>query len=216
MALAIKATERTTGTRGELNQLRKQGSIPGVVYGKNLTKPLSIAVEEKELLHMLRSHPNAVIELDVTGGGKQPVMMTEVQRDPLSRTVLHIDFHQINMNEEVKTAVRLDVTGESPGVKEGGILQVMLHELEVQCLPNKIPESVDVDISSLAVGENVLVGDLKLPEGVTSRVDGENVVVAVLAPQKELSEEEAEDAAVEANEASERAEEAQRDEVDKE
>ncbi|UVI30357.1 50S ribosomal protein L25/general stress protein Ctc [Paenibacillus spongiae] len=215
MALPIKAAQRTARTRGELNQLRKQGSIPGVVYGKKLMNPLSVEVDEKELLHMLRSHPNAVIELDVAGGEKQPVMMTEVQRDPLSRMVLHIDFHQINMNEEVKTAVRFEVTGESQGVKEGGILQVMLHELDIQCLPNQIPDSIEVDISKLAIGENLLVSDLKLPSGVTARADGDLVVVTILAPQKELSAEEAEDAAVEMKEAEERGEEARMDAVDK-
>jgi large subunit ribosomal protein L25 len=191
----MKAEERFVQSKGDLRQLREQGKVPGVVYGKKISKPTAIAVNEKELLSVLRSHPNAVLEMEIPSAGKQPVMMTAVQRDPLTRHLLHIDFHQINMNEEVKTQVRLDVIGESAGVKEGGVLQVMLHELDIHCLPNRIPESIEVDISGLQVGENVLVSDLKLPEGVQSGIEGEMVVVTVLAPQKDITEEAAEAAA---------------------
>ncbi|GGD99499.1 50S ribosomal protein L25/general stress protein Ctc [Paenibacillus nasutitermitis] len=191
MAITFKAEQRTSGSQGQLRKLRHTGKIPGVVYGKKLENPISISVDEKELLAILRSHPNALLEVDVPGAGKQPVMMTEVQRDSLSRNVMHIDFHQVNMNEEIKAQVRIDLVGEAQGVKEGGILQVLLHEIDVQCLPNAIPDAIEIDVSSLLVGENLLVSDLKLPKNVSTRVDGEQVVVAVLAPQKEEVEPEA-------------------------
>jgi len=191
MSVSLQVQERTARSRGQLRQLRNGGTIPGIIYGKSIANPINIAVSEKELLHLLRTHPNAVLELQV-GSEKQPVMITQVQRDPLSRSVLHIDFHRINMNEEVKAAVRIELVGESQGVREGGILQAMLHEMEVHCLPNRIPESIEVDVSQLQVGENLLVSDLKLPAGVESRLDDDQVVVTVLAPQKEVSEEEAE------------------------
>ncbi|BBH23348.1 50S ribosomal protein L25 [Paenibacillus baekrokdamisoli] len=207
MAILFKAEKRTAGTRGELKKMRQRGIIPGVVYGTKLNNPVNISVNEKELMALLRSHPHALLDMDVPGVGKQPVMMTEVQRDSLSRSVLHIDFHQINMNEAVKTSVRIEMTGDSQGVREGGILQAMLHEIEVLCLPGKIPDVIEVDVTKLQIGENVLVGDLALPEGVTTRLEPEQVVVTILAPQKELTEDEAADQAVKAAEAAERAEE---------
>lgn len=208
MAILFKAEERTAGTRGELKKLRQQGIIPGVVYGTKLGNPVRISVNEKELMALLRSHPHALIDLDVPGAGKQPVMLTEVQRDSLSRDVLHIDFHQINLNEAIKTLVRIELTGDSQGVKEGGILQPMIHELEVNCLPSQIPDIIEVDVTNLQIGENLLISDIKIPSGVTTRLDADQVVVTILAPQKELTEAEAADQAAEAVEAKEKSHEA--------
>ncbi|WP_169090091.1 50S ribosomal protein L25 [Paenibacillus sp. PL91] len=209
MAIAMNADQRTGTTKGELRQLRLQGKIPGVIYGKQLDNAAQVVVDGKELQALLRSHPNAVLEINIPSHGKTSVMISEIQRDSLSRQVLHVDFHQINMNENVRANVRIQPEGDSNGVREGGILQVILHELEVQCLPGSIPDSVTVDISSLAIGESVLVSDLKLPKGVETFAEPEQVVVTILAPQKELTEEEAEDAAVELAEAESRSKEAQ-------
>lgn len=213
MTQAMKAEERIVRTKNDLRKLREQGKVPGVVYGRNIAAPTAIAVEEKELLQLLRHHPNAVLELELPQGGKQPVMLSGVQRDPLTRSLLHIDFHQIDMNKEVRTQVRLEAVGEAPGEKEGGIVQLMLHEIEVQCLPRDIPETIPVDISSLGLGENLLVGDLAVPQGVTVKTDPELVAVTILVPQKDLTAEEAHDSEVETAEAAERAEEARNEEV---
>lgn len=192
MPISIQAEQRTADTRGALRQLRNNGKVPAVVYGKRIAAPASIAVDEKELMALLRSHPNAVIEMDVPGAGRQSVMVTNVQRDALTRRVLHVDLHQIDMNEQVKTQVRIDLVGDSAGVREGGILSVNLHELEVQCLPRDIPESIVADISSLGIGDSLTVGGLKLPDGVVSVTEGDTVIATVMAPQKEVTEEEAE------------------------
>ncbi|MGM0884801.1 MAG: 50S ribosomal protein L25 [Bacillota bacterium] len=209
MSIAMKANGRSISTKGELRELRNQGRIPGVVYGKQLSSAALVSVDEKELELLLRSHPNAVLEIDIPSYGKQSVMVSDVQRDTMTRHVLHVDFHQINLNENVRANVRIEAVGDSEGVKEGGILQVILHELEVQCLPGNIPEALTVDISSLGVGESLLVSDLKLPQGVESKSDPELVVLTILAPQKELTEDEKEDAAVELIEAESRSKEAQ-------
>lgn len=197
MALSMTAEQRSVSTKGSLQQLRKQGKIPAVVYGKNIQGSAALAIEEKELLALLRSHPHAVIELEVAGTGTQPVMVTDVQRDPLSRKVLHIDLHQVDMNEEVKTPVRLEVTGDSKGVREGGVLSMLQHEIEIECLPGNIPDAIEVDISALGIGDILHVADLKLPGNVKAVSDPELVVVSVLMPQKDLTAEESEDAAVE-------------------
>ncbi|WP_424768617.1 50S ribosomal protein L25/general stress protein Ctc [Paenibacillus sp. sgz302251] len=209
MAIAMKADQRTSSTKGELRQLRLQGKIPAVIYGKKIKDAASVSVDGRELQGLLRSHPNAVIEINIPSQGKHSVMVSEVQRDSLNNQVLHVDFRAINMNESVRANVRIQTEGDSTGVREGGVLQLIIHELEVECLPSEIPDAVTVDISSLAVGESLLVSDLQLPKGIETHVDPEQVVVTVLAPQKELTEEEAEDAAVELAEAESRSKEEQ-------
>ncbi|SEP06141.1 50S ribosomal protein L25 [Paenibacillus sp. OV219] len=209
MAIPFRAEERKLSTSGQLRTMRQQGSVPGVVYGTKLSKPINVSVNEKELAALLRSHPHSLLELDIPGAGKQPVMLNEVQREPLSRHVIHVDFHQVNMNESIKTPVRLEIIGDSVGVREGGILQPMLHELEIHCLPDRIPEVIEVNVASLGIGENLLLSDLQLPEGVTTKLDADHVIVTILAPQLGLSAEEAHDAAVEAHEAEQRAHEAE-------
>lgn len=208
MAIAMNAEQRMGTTKGELRQLRLEGKIPGVIYGKQLSDAAQVTVDAKELQSLLRSHPNAVLEINIPSHGKTSVMISEIQRDSLNRNVLHVDFHQINMNENVRANVRIHAEGDSEGVREGGVLQLIMHEVEVQCLPGSIPEAVTVDISSLAMGESILVSDLSLPKGVESSADPEQVVLTILSPQKDLTEEEAEDAAVELAEAESRSSEA--------
>ena len=196
MAIVIQAEQRSRTTKGDLRKLRTEGQIPAVVYGKQLNEAQAINVSEKQIANLLRTHPNAVISLDIPGLGKQSVMITDVQKDALNGSMQHIDFHQINMNERVRTHVRIDVTGESIGVREGGIQQVILHELDIQCLPADIPEFISADITNLIVGESLHVSDLYLPEGVEAKSDADAVVVTVLAPQKEIEEEDEEAAVV--------------------
>ncbi|WP_042171216.1 50S ribosomal protein L25 [Paenibacillus gorillae] len=214
MTIPMNVEQRTIGTKGALRLLRESGKVPGVIYGKQLAAPAAVALEEKQVLALLRTHPNAVLDLDIPGAGKQPVMISEVQREPLSRRLLHIDMRQINMNEEVRTQVRIDFVGEANGVGQGGILQVLLHELEVECLPGSIPEALEINVADLELGHSLLVRDVRPPSGVEVLSDPEQVVVTVLAPQKELTEEEAEAAEVERVEAESRSEEAQMHEVD--
>lgn len=204
MGIPLTIETRATKTKREVRELRSQGKIPGVVYGPGLTAPAPIALAERELLPLLRSHPNAVLQVAIPGGLTESVVISEVQRDPLTREVLHIDLHQINMNKKLRSHVRLEATGDSKGEREGGILQLLAHELEIECLPDQLPEVIKFDVTSLGVGENMLVRDIPLPAGVTVRSDAEQVVVTILAPQLELSAEEAEAQAVELHEAESR------------
>lgn len=190
MSTTLQIHAREATSKGDLKRIRSSGKVPGVVYGKGLERPSTISVDAKELAAMLRSHPNAVLEIDLPGAGKQPVMMSELQRDTLTRQVTHIDFHRINMNEKISTTARLDVTGTSVGEKEGGMLQLVIHEVAIECLPKDIPDSISIDVSGLEMGEHLTVNDLKLPAGVIATQEPETVLVAVLAPQKERTEEE--------------------------
>jgi large subunit ribosomal protein L25 len=214
MSIPMTAEQRNTHMKSELRSLRASGKVPGVVYGKQLASPASIALSEKELLALLRSHPNAVVELDIPDAGKQSVMIAAVQREKLSHKLLHVDFHQINMNEEVTANVRIDLVGDSQGEREGGIVQALLHELEVRCLPGSIPDAIPVDVTGLLMGSSYLVGDVQVPAGVTIVTDPSAVLVTILVPQKDLTAEEAEAQEVEAKEAASRSTEAQMHEVD--
>lgn len=188
MTPSIRAEERASHTKGELRRLRDQGKVPGNVYGGKASGSTPIAVEEKELLALLRHHPNAVLDLELPGSDARPVMVAGVQRDPLTRSVLHIDLREIDLKTPVRTHAPLEPVGESPGAKEGGIVQMLLHELEIECLPADIPEGIPVDISGLHLGDSLVVRDLKAPPGVSVRTDPSLVVVTVLTPQKEDAE----------------------------
>lgn len=183
MSAVLKAESREAKTKSEAKQLRAKGQIPGVVYGTKVSST-AISVNGKELLALLRENPHAVVDLELPADGKQPVMVQEVQRDKLTGSILHIDLHQINMNEPIQTAIGIAITGEAPGVKEGGILTVEMHELEIKCLPGDLPGSLTVDISKLGVGENLLVSDIAIPDKVELLSNPDDVVVTVLAPQK--------------------------------
>ncbi|MFC4600557.1 50S ribosomal protein L25 [Cohnella hongkongensis] len=192
MSAALLVQLRETSSKGELRRLRESGGVPGVVYGKGLAAASKIAIDARALAGMLKGNPYAVIDMDIPGAGKHPVMLSEMQKDPISGQVLHIDFRRIDLNEKITTSARLDFTGESPGEKEGGLLQVVLHEIEIECYPKDIPDAIAADVSGLEMGEHLTIGEIALPSGVAAVQDPETVVVAVLAPQKERSEEEAE------------------------
>jgi ribosomal protein L25, Ctc-form len=186
----LQVERREVGSRYQLNQIRKSGKVPGVIYGKGLSAPMPIALDGKELLALIRSHPHAVIEVDVPGAGKHPIMMAEVQRDPMTQLVKHIDFRRVDMNAKISTSARLEVTGSSVGEREGGMLQLVLHEVDIECYPKDIPDVITADVSQLGLGEHLTIADLQIPAGVVVTQDPETVVVAILAPQKERSEEE--------------------------
>ncbi len=194
MAMTMKAATRPSSTKGELRKLRMAGHVPGIIYGKQLDGAASVSVDEKDIQAMLRTNPNAIMEIEVPAQGSFSVMVSSVQRDPLSRQLLHVDFHQISMNEPVRAFVRVEVTGDATGVREGGIMQAILHEIEVQCLPSQIPDMITADITALEIGENLFVSDLHMPAGVEVKVDPQLVVVTILAPQKEAAEDELEEA----------------------
>lgn len=185
MEAALKAEVRKTTTKSERKGLRAKGKIPAVVYGAKVNNT-PIVIDERELSALLRTNPHAIIQMDVPDMGKQPVMINEIQRDPILRDVIHVDFHQINMDEPVTTTVRLDFVGDAAGVRMGGILQIQHHEIEIRCLPKQIPDSIEVDVSELEIGNSLLLTDLKVPEFVELKKSVANdVVVTILAPQKE-------------------------------
>lgn len=187
MMVSLQAQTRANLTKSGVKHLRSSGGVPGVVYGKNIGSVL-VSVDSRELTALLKSHARGIIELELDTSDKQTVMIQDVQRDPLNSNLLHIDFHQINMNEPVRTEVVLDFVGEAKGEEEGGMLQIQLHQVEVRCLPGLIPASFPVDVTRLEMGDTLTAGELQIPEGVELKTLRDEVVVTVLAPQKEAEE----------------------------
>ncbi|RKN65743.1 50S ribosomal protein L25 [Paenibacillus ginsengarvi] len=197
MKTTLKAESRDGNvTKSELNQMRERGKVPGVVYGKKVAST-PIAIDEKELHALLKHNQHSIVQMDIPGRGAFPVMINGVQRDSLKRSVLHIDFHQINMDEPIRATVGLEFTGESPAQREGGVLTALLHEVEVRCLPSRLPGAIEVDISGLELGGSFLAKDLQLPPEVELKTDENSVLATILVPQKatEESEDEGEKAA---------------------
>lgn len=199
MSMVLKVETRGTRKRSEIRKLKETGSIPAVVYGKKVgSEP--VAILERDFMAILKKDPNSIITMDIPNSGKHAVMVTDIQRDKVKRQIVHVDFFQVDMTEEITTSVRLAYTGDPVGVKEeGGILQTSVHDVEVKCLPNQIPTELTIDISPLKMGETLTVADITTPEGVEITNDPEEVLVSVLIPQKP-EEDETEEASTDASE----------------
>lgn len=183
MTVNLKAEARQSLTKSEVNMKRREGKVPAVVYGKKIA-PTPLLIDQKELMALIKANRHAVVEMEVPGSGNLSVMLSDVQRDKMTRELLHVDFHQINMDEPVKTTVGLDFAGEAKGVREGGMMQVILHEVEIRCLPQQIPTSLEIDISGMELGDTLLVSSIQAPAGIEIKTDHDQPIVTILAPQK--------------------------------
>jgi len=203
-------TRADTG-KGVARKLRAAGRIPGVCYGPSDPQPIVLDPRALDLLlRRSTSGMNTLIDLRVTGGGAfdgKTVLIKEVQRDPITNAPLHADFFALDMTHTIDVEVPIYVTGTAVGVSlMGGILDHVLREIEVECLPGSIPDEIVVDVSALDIGDSIHIRDLVLPAGVELRSDPVLSVVSVVAPkaiEDELPEaEEAAAAAPEGEEAS--------------
>lgn len=180
---ALVAELRDATGKGVARKLRAAGRIPAVLYGKG-AESKAISVDPSALQRLLRSGGagmNTLIELSVDGTTRT-VLVKELQRDPVRGRPLHTDFYLVDLDEKVEVSVPIHLVGKAPGVELGGILDHPLREIELECLPRAIPESVSVDVSALDVGDSIHVRDLELPEGASVRTDGNLAVASVIAP----------------------------------
>ncbi|HME82551.1 MAG TPA: 50S ribosomal protein L25 [Candidatus Eremiobacteraceae bacterium] len=183
--ITIAAKPRSQTGSHAVQRLRREGKVPGVVYGHQFNDPLPIVIEGRDLRSALTGHNiNSVFNLEIEGRGATPVMVHERQHDIISHHLIHIDLYAVDLAEAVEANVPVVARGNSPGVKEGGVLDIVLREIAVEALPGSIPEQIEVDISSLNIGDNVHVRDLQVPESVKIVEDGDEIVLSVLAPQK--------------------------------
>jgi len=177
---------RSKTGKGFSRQLRRQGLVPGVVYGKGM-ESVSVTLNPKELIAALAAAGNNTILL-LKGGGSldgSMAILTDTFVNPLKGTLGHVDLHRINMAEKVRVEVKLHLVGTAAGVKEGGLLDFTAHSIEIECLPSDIPEYIDVNIADLAIGQSLHVGELQLPAGVKVLSDSRASVVSVLGKVQE-------------------------------
>jgi large subunit ribosomal protein L25 len=194
--MTMQVQERTALGKGPNRRLRSGGKIPAVVYGGG-KRPVPIEVDRRELRDLLRqsSSENAVFLLKLGDTGKsRHTMIREIQMDPVSRKIVHVDFQRVSMSEKVRVMVAIQLQGTPSGVKdEGGVLDFVTREVEVECLPSDIPPHLGVDVSALEIGEHVEASDLQVPETVTLLEDEERVIASVGHPRiLEVEEEEEE------------------------
>lgn len=173
-------------------RLRRSGRVPGIVYGGG-GESVSFDTDERELrLALARS--GAVLDLSVDGEKATPVVLKEAHRDPVRGETVHVDLLRVRLDEAIQAVVPLELTGteDAPGVKEGGVLEQITRELNVQALPTAIPESIVQDIGEMQIGETIVLTALSAPEGVTLLDDPETVLATLSPPRLQTEEEEIE------------------------
>jgi large subunit ribosomal protein L25 len=167
-----------------VKRLRGEGKIPGIVYGHAFGEAVAIVIEARDLRVALSHGAHSVINLEIEGRGPTPVLLHDRQLDPVTKRLLHVDLHSVNLNEEVETTVRVVAVGTATGVKNGGILDIVMREITVSALPGSIPDHIDVDVRDLDITDAVHVRELPVIEGVTYVEAPDDVVIAVLPPSK--------------------------------
>jgi large subunit ribosomal protein L25 len=183
MAEIRLAALRRDGTgKGPARRLRAEGKVPGIIYGRGM-EPVPVVVDRREFVTALHTDAGMNVLLDIEVDGTNTLALTrELQRDPVRGTLLHADFVKVDRTQEIEIEVRVHVTGESPGVKEGGVLEQPLHQIQVRCLPTEVPEQIEADISALAIGDALRVADLAQVAGFQILNNPEAVVASVAAP----------------------------------
>ncbi|MEC3882219.1 50S ribosomal protein L25/general stress protein Ctc [Halobacillus litoralis] len=216
MAITLKANQRQNLKQSVTREIRLEGNIPSVVYGKD-KEPITVAVNSIELLKTVRDEgKNAIISLDIEGKETVDVMLHEYQVDPLKDELIHADFYVVNMSEEMDVEVPVHLEGEAAGSKEGGVVQQPLYDLAVRAKPRDIPEEIVVDISELNIGDSIMVGDLKESKNYEITED-ENTTIVSVTPPEEMPEEEPEtDTDAEPEVINEKSEDAEEDSEEKE
>ncbi|MGH2545535.1 MAG: 50S ribosomal protein L25 [Actinomycetota bacterium] len=178
----LTAESREGVGKGAARKIRAAGKVPAVLYGPAV-EPMRLAVDALQLWHALHTDAgtNVLINLAVDGDTFL-TMPREVQRDIVRGTLLHVDFLRIRRDVAIQVDVPVLLVGESVGVKEGGVVEHHLWELRVECLPTQVPESIEADISALAVGDSLHVSDLKIPQHITLLTPAEETLVSVVPP----------------------------------
>lgn len=184
MTVVLKAKKRENKQRSELKNLRDKGNIPAVIYGYNV-QDTPIYVNGADFLKVIReAGRNGVISLNVDGNERN-VILNEYQEDFIKKDITHIDFLAVDMKAEIEANVRVELVGESAGVKDGGVLQQSVHELTVLAKPNELPDAIQVDISNLQVGDTLTVADIKGSYSYNITQEDELTIASVLAPRQE-------------------------------
>ncbi len=183
---SIKAEKREVSGKGIARSLRRKGLIPGVMYREG--KSLPIQLDKPELVRFLHRSggEQVIVNLQFPDGESRLALVKNYQVDPVNRELLHTDFFEVSLKETIKVVAAIHIMGEPIGVKrEGGALQYGVSQIEIECLPDRIPGHINVDVSELGAGHSIHVRDLVLPEGIKVLTHGEEVVATVALPKEE-------------------------------
>ena len=188
MSITVECQKRPEGSKPRA--LRREGLIPAALYGHNGAESISLTMKSKDAQILLRNAAvnNTLVDLnipDISWSGR--AIIREVQAHPWKKTLFHLSFFSVSAGETLELVVPVNLVGEATGAKEGGVLEQVLTEFHISCIPSNIPESIDIDVSNFELGTNLTVGEVVLPEGVTVIEDPERVVFAIVAPSKMAS-----------------------------
>ena len=184
----LKAQERTEFGSRTSRRLRRAGLVPGVVYGAG-EEARAFQVNERDARDVI-VHGGALIDVEIEGEAAVPAVIKEQQRDPVRGSLLHLDLLEVKLDTEIEADVAIELLGteEAPGVKEGGVLEHVTHELTISALPTAIPESIGADVSGMEIGDTLQLSALVAPEGVEfslgEGVDPDEVTIATLSPPR--------------------------------
>ena len=180
----LDVTSREAGGSRAVRRLRRSGRVPGVLYGGG-GESVSFDTDAREL-RLALARAGAVLDLSVDGAKATPVVLKETQRDPVRGETVHVDLLRVRLDQAIHAVVPIELTGtdDAPGVKEGGVLEQITREVNVEALPTAIPESIVHDVSEMQIGDQLGLADLAFPDGVTPLDEAEETVVATLSPPR--------------------------------
>ena len=185
----LKAATRLRSGSGKLKQMRREGWLPSVVYGRGVVNE-NLKVDAKTFAELLAhsSSDNILINLDIEGEGSRSVFLKMIQHDPLTGHALHVDFLAVDDKTEITANIPVHLIGEAKGVKAGGVLEQYAHTLEIICFPNDLPDSIEKDVTFLEEGQSLHIGEIELPKGVKATHAADVVVAHIGKPAALVSE----------------------------
>ncbi len=183
---ALTITPREPAGSREARRLRRQGDVPGVLYGGG-EEPLSFQVSARTLRQAL-AHAGAVLDVSIQGAGPSPAVLKELIRHPVSGATVHVDLLRVRLDQAIQSTVVVELTGtdDAPGVRDGGVLEQVTRELTIEALPNDIPDTITHDVSELQIGDTVTVASVRPPSGVTLLDDPETVLATLTPPRLQV------------------------------
>ncbi len=190
----LQAEKRDVKGTTAAKRLRRDGIVPAVIYGSK-QREYMIQLNSKSFFDIAKKQgsQNFIVNIEIEGAEEKTklAIVQDIQRDPLNGKLIHIDFRAVNENETIHATVPIQLFGEPLGVKEGGLLEQMLREIEVFCRPNDLPDFISNDVEGLDIGDSLKISELNLPDGVTAKMEGD-VLVALVAQTRAAASEEGE------------------------
>jgi large subunit ribosomal protein L25 len=192
--VSLTAASRSSVGKGAARKTRASGNIPGVIYG-HAREPQALTLNTRDFERILEKVPFYTTVFEIAMDGKTSnALIREIQRHPYKKQILHVDFQELVAGEKVTVRVPIHFVGASVGVKEGGVIDQIMHELQIRVDPMQIPSHIDVDVTNLAIGHSLHVSDVKIPDGVELLDDEDATMAACAAPKEEKAAEPAEGA----------------------